>query len=378
MVLFGVLSRTEAVAAIDFSTLALLFSIMVIIHYATASGLLDGMAFGLVKRGHTPRQMLWIVCLASGVLSAFFVNDTICLLMTPLVIASVKRAKYPLEPYLLALATSSNVGSLMTLTGNPQNMLIGQSSQWTWPGYAMRMLPVGLVCLGMNALVIDRLYARDIDRDGASQVDAPTPDGIPLNKLLAARTVVVLIGLLCAFLLGVPMDLAALVAAVAILILANRPPKEAFDSVDWSLLLFFAGLFVVVQGITKAEGIWIARMIPPVTDRAGSLGELCLFSLASVLGSNLFSNVPFVLLLRGWIAPLPHAQLLWLMLAASSTLAGNLTLMGSVANLIVAQRAADHCQLSFWRFLRVGIVTTTVTVAASVLILWAYHQLGWA
>jgi len=380
MVLCGVLTRAEALAAIDFSTLALLFGMMILVHYATASGLLEAMARRLVSHSHSPRQLLWGVCLAAGGLSALFVNDTICLLMTPLLLAATKRARLPAEPYLLALATSSNVGSAMTLTGNPQNMLIGQSSGWAWSAFALRMVPVGAVCLGINGLVLDRLYRRPLqtakyDRAGEAALRA---EAVPLNRRLAAKTLIVLIGLLLAFLYGVPMDLAALTAAVALLILANRPPEEAFASVDWALLLFFAGLFVVVEGVTQAEGVWIARLVPVLTHHTGSLTELTGFALASVAGSNLFSNVPFVMLLRDWIAHLPRAPLLWLALAASSTLAGNLTMVGSVANLIVAQGAKRECPLSFWSFLRVGVLTTFLTVLASVLMLWLYGLLRWA
>ena len=132
------------------------------------------------------------------------------------------------------------------------------------------------------------------------------------------------------------------------------------------------------SGVTKQQGIWIARALPYVTHQPGTFRELALFSATSVAGSNLFSNVPFVLLLRGWIAPLPHAPILWLALAASSTLAGNLTLVGSVANLIVAQRARDSCPLSFWAFLRVGAITTVLTVVTSVLLLNLYRWAGWA
>src|SRR5580658_2086995 len=122
MVICGVLSFPQAVAAIDFATLALLLGMMVIIHYATSSGLLDTIAHALVERSRSGNQLLWVVSLSAGLLSALFVNDTICLLMTPLILAVTARKRLPPEPYLLAIATSSNVGSLMTLTGNPQNM----------------------------------------------------------------------------------------------------------------------------------------------------------------------------------------------------------------------------------------------------------------
>ena len=378
MVLTGVLTRSQALAAIHFATLGLLFGMMILIHYVTASGLLDRMALRLVGHSHGPKQLLWMLCLAAGVLSALFVNDTICLLMTPLVLCATRRTRIPAEPYLLALATSSNVGSVMTLTGNPQNMLIGQSSSWSWGSFALRMAPIGLVCLLINAAVIHLLYRKELRAARFHHDAAVVETGRPLDRKLAVRSIIVLTGLLTAFLFGMPMDLAALTAAVALMILANRRPEEALAALDWSLLLFFAGLFVVVAGITRAEGAWIPRLLPIFTRHTGALTEISLFSGFSIVGSNLFSNVPFVMLLRGWIAHLPHAQLLWLMLAASSTFAGNLTLVGSVANLIVARRAGAECPLSFLTFLRVGVPTTVLTIIAATIFIWIYGLLGWA
>lgn len=378
MVVLGVMTRREALATVDFATLALLFGMMVVIHYATVSGLLDRLAHGLVARSHDARQFLWAVSLAAGVLSALFVNDTVCLLMTPLVLAAARRKGFPAEASLLALATSSNVGSVMTLTGNPQNMLIGQSSHWTWGAFALRMAPLGLVCLVINGLIVAWLYRKEL----ATTTLAPptqTNDGpCPLDRRLATKTLVVLAGLLAGFLAGAPIDVTALTAAVFLIIWANRAPEETFAAVDWTLLLFFAGLFVVVGGVTKTEGVWITRLLPEFTHHTAHLDGLSNFSLLSVVGSNLFSNVPFVMLLRGWIGGTPHAPLLWLALAASSTFAGNLTLVGSVANLIVAQGAKAECPLSFWAFLRVGSLSVAATVAVSVVVLWLYHALGWA
>jgi Na+/H+ antiporter NhaD/arsenite permease-like protein len=377
MVLCGVLTRQEALAAIDFPTLALLLGMMVVIHYATVSGLLDAIAHALVDRSRDGKRLLWMVCLSAGLLSALFVNDTICLLMTPLVLTATTRKRLAPEPFLLAIATSSNVGSLMTLTGNPQNMLIGQSSSWAWGAFALRMVPIGVVCLAINGWLLGLLYHKKL----TPEADAPdcTDEGKaePLQKRLAAKTVVVLVGLLIAFLCGAPMEVAALTAAVAIILLANRRPEETFAAVDWSLLLFFAGLFVVVAGVTKVGGAWLTRQIPTFTRDVTSLGGLTRFSVASVVGSNLFSNVPFVMLLRHDLTRVPHAPLLWLALAATSTLAGNLTLVGSVANLIVAQKAKDRCPLSFVAFLKIGVPSTLLTVVVSVLMLWGYTALHW-
>lgn len=375
MVLAGVLSRSQALAAIDFSTLSLLFAMMVVIHFAAASGLIDRIARRAIGAGRSRRGLLWAVCAWAGILSALFVNDTICLLMTPLLLTVARRLKARAEPYLIALATSANAGSVMTLTGNPQNMLIGVSSGWTWGQYALRMAPVGALCLLANGLLARSIYRKDLDGDFEARPEEPARE---LDRKLSIKTMIVLSGLLIALVAGAPMDLAALTAAVVLIVVANRPPAEAFNAVDWSLLLFFAGLFVVVRGLEQSEGPLAIRMAGRlIRDAPGILG-LAKFSAISVAGSNLFSNVPFVMLVRPWIAGARSAPLMWLALAASSTLAGNLTLVGSVANLIVAQRAGDECPLTFASFLRVGVPSTVITVAISVFVLALYHALRWA
>jgi Na+/H+ antiporter NhaD/arsenite permease-like protein len=378
MVLCGVLTRAEAFQAVDLSTLALLLGLMIVIHYATSSGLLDRLAHALIARSHNARQLLWIVCACSGILSALFLNDTICLLMTPMLLTLCRRAKLPAEPYLIALATSSNVGSVMTLTGNPQNILVGQSSHWTWGAFALRMVPIGLICLVLNALVVGFIYRKPLREAHWEAAAAGEEELPPLQRILAAKTLFVLAGLLIAFLCGIPMEVAALAAGAGMLVLANRPAEETLAAVDWSLLLFFAGLFVVVAGITKTQSELITHTIPALTRQPGSLRELTRFSFVSVAGSNLFSNVPFVMLLRSFLVHLPRAPLLWLALAASSTFAGNLTLMGSVANLIVAQKARQECPLSFWAFLKVGLITTLLTTLTGILLLWLFGRLHWA
>ncbi len=376
LVLTGVLTKSEAQQAISLSTITLLFGMMIVVYFSTSSGLLDSVARGILRRCRTPRVLLAAVCASSAILSALFVNDTICLLMTPLVLNITRRSGLHAEPYLIGLATSSNVGSVMTLTGNPQNMLIGQSSGWGWGAFALRMVPVGLVCLLINTALVTLIYRSQVT---SGQIQSVPENGsqITLDRKMATKTIWVMAGLLVAFLAGMPMDLAALTASTAILVLANRPPEEAFASVDWSLLLFFAGLFVVVAGITKTQSHWIGVMVPGITHHPGSLSQLLKFSGVTIVGGNLFSNVPFVMLLRGWLIHAHHAKVLWLMLAAASTLAGNLTLLGSVANLIVAQKAKEECPLSFTAFLKVGVATTLLTTLASVLIIWGYARAGW-
>jgi Na+/H+ antiporter NhaD/arsenite permease-like protein len=376
MVITGVLTRAQALSAIDFSTLALLFGMMIVIHYANVSGLLEALANRLVRFGQTPKQLLWVVCIAAGVLSALFVNDTICLLMTPMLLSVTRRARLPGEPFLICLATSSNVGSAMTITGNPQNMLIGQSSHWSWTAFALHMVPVGIICLLINGLIVQTVYRKALSTS-ATINEGDATIGKPLNKKLATKTIIVIVALLISFLSGAPMDLAALTAGIVILVWANRPPEETFATIDWALLLFFAGLFVVVHGLLVTQAQMMNRMMPLVTEHTNNLEGLSLFSLFTVVGSNVFGNVPFVMLIRSWIGQASHAQLLWLVLAMASTFAGNLTLVGSVANLIVANGAKQECPLGFWSFMKVGVPSTIVTTIIGLLSIYLYYLLHW-
>ncbi|HEY9789212.1 MAG TPA: anion transporter [Candidatus Obscuribacterales bacterium] len=378
MVITGVLTRAQALASIDFATLALLFGMMIIVHYATASGLLEALANKLMHYGRTPSQLLWAVCFTAGVLSALFVNDTICLLMTPLLLVVARRASLPAVPFLLCLATSSNVGSAMTITGNPQNMLIGQSSHWSWAGFALRMVPIGIICLLVNGLIVRTVYAKQLRTPaGVLQSDVVEPT-IPFNKKLAVKTIIITVCLLVGFLAGAPMDMVALTSGTVLLVWANRPPEETFANIDWSLLLFFAGLFVVVRGVTVTQTALMNQLVPQITQHTGTLSGLSAFAGATVIGSNIFGNVPLVMLVRTWMVSAPNAQLLWLILAMASTFAGNLTLVGSVANLIVANGAKNECPLGFWEFLKAGVPSTVVTVIIGVCCLYLYKVFGWS
>jgi Na+/H+ antiporter NhaD/arsenite permease-like protein len=157
---------------------------------------------------------------------------------------------------MLALATSSNIGSAMTLTGNPQNIIIGHASGWGWSAFTLRMAPIVALCLIVNWLMLEALYRSSlISMDGQwdGRWRQPASQRVAVDRALASKSVCVFTGLILAFLIGAPMDLAAVTATTALLIWANRPPREALKAVDWSLLLFFAGLFVVVAGFVKAE-----------------------------------------------------------------------------------------------------------------------------
>jgi Na+/H+ antiporter NhaD/arsenite permease-like protein len=375
MVMTGSLTRPEAAAALDLSTLAVLFGMMVLLAVLMQSGLPAWVAQKTLNRCHGPHVLLALIVFASGIASAGVLNDTVCLLATPLLLEMTAQAGIPATPFLLALATSANIGSVMTLTGNPQNIIIGHASGWGWSVFALRMVPIGLICLTVNWLMLEILYRRTLATAARQWQQTLTPTG-EVQKSLAFKSVCALGGLIAAFLISAPMDVAALTAAIVLLIWANRPPRAALEAVDWSLLLFFAGLFVVVQGFVKADrevlNAWINHLGTEV--QFTSMAEI---SVATLVGSNLFSNVPFVLIGSHWVGQMSNPKFIWLLLALTSTFAGNLTLFGSVANVIVAQGAQQKSPLRFRDFLWAGVPITIITTAVGVLMLWTFLARGW-
>ncbi len=377
MVATGALSRAEARAAIDISTLAVLFGLMLLLTILLQSGFPTWLAFKALGRCRGPQGLLALGVFTAGFGSALMLNDTVCLLGTPLLLEMTAQASLPATPYLLALATSANIGSVMTLTGNPQNIIIGHASGWSWAGFGLRMAPVGLMCLAANWLVMALIFHRRLAKV-CFIGNRSAPADLQVQPRLALKSVLVFVGLIMAFLWGWPMDFAAVAAGTLLLVWSNRPPREALTKVDWTLLLFFAGLFVVVQGFLKADTPMLLRLEGLAEPLSNHLGwqNVGLLSLAVIAGSNFFSNVPLVLLVSHWIQNMAHPQFLWLLLALTSTLAGNLTLFGSVANVIVAQGAQRQSPLRFRDFLWVGIPITLVTTALGVLMLWAFLRWG--
>jgi Na+/H+ antiporter NhaD/arsenite permease-like protein len=375
MVMTGSLTRHDAAVALDFSTLAVLFGMMVLLAVLMQSGLPAWLALKALNRCRGPHVLLALIVFTSGIASAAMLNDTVCLLATPLLLEMTVQAGIPATPFLLALATSANIGSVMTLTGNPQNIIIGHASGWGWSAFALRMVPIGLICLTVNWLMLEMLYRRSLATAALQWQQTATSKGT-VQHGLAIKSVCTLGGLTIAFLVGAPMDAAALTAATVLLIWANRPPRVALEAVDWSLLLFFAGLFVVVQGFVKADrellNTWINHLGTEI--RFTSVAQI---SIATVIGSNLFSNVPFVLIGSHWVSQMSNPKFIWLLLALASTFAGNLTLFGSVANVIVAQGAQQRSPLRFMDFLQVGVPITMVTTAVGVLLLWVFLAWGW-
>jgi len=353
---------------VDADTLILLFSMMVLNANLRLAGFYERAGALLLGATDTPRALLAVVIAASGLLSALLLNDTVCLMFTPLVLALTARAGRPPAPYLIALATAANVGSTATITGNPQNMIIGVASGIPYLRFAAALAPVALLGLIVIWAVLVLLYPTEF-APGQRLAAAESPGGplAPVDRPLLAKSLLVTLLLLVAFLAGVPVALAALLAAAALFVSRRVDPEQVLGSCDWGLLLFFCGLFVI-SGALESNGL-TARLFDAL-HLDGQCGIVRLTAVTAAL-SNLVSNVPAVLLLKPVAAGLAGPEAGWLVLAMASTLAGNLTLLGSVANLIVAESArARGVSLGFWESTRVGFLITLLTLLLGAAWLW--------
>jgi Na+/H+ antiporter NhaD/arsenite permease-like protein len=363
MVALRIVPAAEALRFIDFGTLVLLFSMMLIVGYLHLTGFFEWVTEQIVTR-LKPHHLLPTVILITGVLSAFFVNDIICLVMVPFALLATRRMGLKPLPYLLAVATSANIGSVATITGNPQNMLIGSISGLRYRHFLWHLGPVALVGLGLDWLIIHRMCGRDLEPAGSAGVAVPAPD-VLARELRKPASVIALV--LVGFLAGVPPAMMAAIGAALMLIMRPRNPRLVYDEVDWGLLVFFVGLFLIVGG---AENCGLTRNLSEIAERS-NLQNAAVFTAVTAVLSNLVSNLPAVMLLKTLVPAFRDPNTAWLVLAMSSTLAGNLTITGSVANLIVVERAHGEVRIGFWDYSRVGIPITLVTLAVG----WAW--LAW-
>ena len=363
MVALGVLTPAQVYRdAISWDTLVLLLGMMVITSVMARAGIFRWIAWVALRRAHGPRALLAVLVLVAGTLSALLVNDTVCVMCTPLVVALVEAAALPPLPYLLGLAFSSNAGSVATLTGNPQNMLIGTLSGISYAQFSKALLLPALLSLAAVLAVLLVAFRRELSWKRIS-VDVPAP---PLDRKLALLCTAGLAFVLAGFLLGYNLAWTAMTGAALLLALSRQPPKEMFAQVDGTLLLFFAGLFVVTHGVAQA-GI-AERIHSALAPALGSdaTQQTVRFGVFTVAACQIVSNVPFVLLAAQWVRKLADPHLGWLSLALVSTLAGNLTPVASVANLIVLELAGDKGEIPFLRFLWLGALCTFIPLAVGV------------
>ncbi len=368
MVACGVLTPEQAYRLVDYDTLVLLLGMMLISAYLSLAGFFDWAADWILRRAKTPQALLGYLVVTSGVLSAVLVNDTVCLMLTPLVVAVIVRGKLPLPPYLLALAMSANIGSVATLVGNPQNMIIGHLSRMHFVRFSLSLLPVAVAGLAIQYAVL-RVGFGKVLRSAAIVRPEGKPGTSRLDRRLLVLAFVVLGLVFSGFMAGLNLSWTALAGGALIMVLARRDTHTVLKLVDWHLLIFFAALFIVVEGLS---GTGLPDQIyHKLRGLFGVSAQVQAWNLAwfSALGSNVFSNVPFVLVAGKWISNFAQPELMWKVMALATTFAGNLTILGSVANIIVVESARTHVEISFWDYARYGIPVTILTTVIGMAVL---------
>jgi Na+/H+ antiporter NhaD/arsenite permease-like protein len=339
MVVTGAIAFNEAVAAVDFRTIVLLFSMMIIVAHLRLAGGLAAFARFISTRVRHPAAMVVALVFAAGLLSALFVNDTICLVFTPIVLDVAAARRHRPLPYLLAVATASNIGSASTVTGNPQNILIGSVS--------------GIAYLKL-------MFRRELQTTTTDQASVRV---IRPHRPLLLKTLIVTAAVLGGFLAGYDTALVAVAGAATLLVTRRVRPRKVYAAIDWDLLMLFVGLFVVVGA---GEHAGFDRRLFALLKPLGVETVAGLSATAAIL-SNVISNVPAVMLFTKIVPRLPDPGRAWLALAMSSTFAGNLTILGSIANLIVVEGARRRGHVvTFWEYARVGVPLSLITIVIGV------------
>lgn len=365
MLCFGVVNLQEAVSFIDFNTIFLLLGMMIMISALKADGFFDAAASKILNFATSRFKLLVYTVFITGVASAFLVNDAVVLIFTPIIISVCSGCGLNPMPYLMAEILASNAGSLMTMTGNPQNMLIGLNSGMTYAGFMLHLLPIALLGMLIIVVVIRLVYRKDFScKDPLKHQATPTP----LQKPRYTSAVIFLL-LTIAFFLGkilnLPLCVLALAASSLAILLSDHKPAELMKGVDWVLLLFFASLFIVVGAVGHTGVLDFMFKLPLQDDLAGILSIHGI----SIVMSQILSNVPYTVLMLPLLQT-ADSQTLWLTFASASTLAGNATILGAMANIIVIESADKlGVKISFREFFKSGILVTLATYAISLLFL---------
>ena len=327
-------SAKPALAAIDFHTLVLLLGMMIIVANLRVSGAFALVARWLLEQAHKGYALLAMTVLASGVLAAFFINDVVCLSLAGPLIEVARILEIDAAPLLIALATGSNIGSVATITGNPQNMIVAGFAHIGYSAFAIRLAPVAVASLLVDYAVIAWLYHGRLSRiRRRDDLHLPAPPPERRYHLIKSSTVAGAV--LVLFAMGYPTHLVALGGGAALLFTRRTQPRSIYEQIDWTLLVMFAGLFIVVRGAETTH------LLEDLVRAAGPerLKNVAVLSVAAAVLSNLVSNVPAVLLFKPIYPQISQGMSTGLVLASASTLAGNLTLLGSIANLIVIEQA---------------------------------------
>ncbi|MFO7715629.1 anion transporter [Desulfosarcina sp.] len=365
MVGFDVVSTQSAVQSIDLPTILLLYSLMIISAQLRLGGFYTWAASRIVTLLAKPKAFLLVLMTASAVMSALLANDIVCFAFTPVLTTALMRSGMNPLPFLLGLAVSSNIGSAATIIGNPQNMLIGQVGQLAFDRFIVWCAPPAIISLAGSYLILLRLYRGRMIL-GETCPTAGDPNAWPdFNPWQSTKGIAAAIGLVVLFFSPLPREVSAIAIAGILLCSRRMRTRDILGLVDWHLITLFCALFIVIHGITQAYDLNL--VVNRLAGWGMNLGNLAILTTLTVVLSNIFSNVPAVMLMIPFMDPKAPQQ--WYTLALSSTFAGNLFVLGSIANLIVIEQASRlGVTISFREHARVGAPVTLMSLI--VLVVW--------
>jgi len=365
MVAFGVVTTESAFRSIDLSTILLLYSLMIISAQFRIGGFYSWIASRIVMLSGRPQLLLLTSMLTSAFLSGLLANDIICFAFTPVLSVPLIRSGLNPLPFLIGLAVSSNIGSAATIIGNPQNMLIGQIGRLDFRDFFLWCSPPSVITLFGSYLIILWVYRNRMFTQGLNQQMRMEGHWPVLNKWQSTKGIAAICILIALFFSPVPRELSAIVIAGVLLCSRRLKTRDILSLVDWHLITLFCALFIVIHGLFQSG--YLTMWVHHLAETGVDLHNLFLLALLSTLLSNLFSNVPATMLLVPFLDPLKPME--WYTLAVSSTFAGNLFLLGSIANLIVVEQASQFgIRITFKEHAAVGIPVTLLSLI--VLAVW--------
>jgi Na+/H+ antiporter NhaD/arsenite permease-like protein len=397
MVVFGVVSPSNALSAINIDIVILLIGMMLLVAGLELCGFFEWVSLRMIKYSKNQFRFLVLTMAVTGLLSALVLNDTVVLLFTPIIIRTCRLLKSNPVPFLVAEAISANIGSVATAVGNPQNAFIATKTGISFVDFSVRLVPVSVVCMAVAIIMLYLFYRKDIDKGSAHEFrkkildagwkafeeelvkgDSTTTSGIRKLKerriglyALIIITAATFVAFIASHVISTPIALIAFLAGIAALfilpLLTDVKSKEMLRGVDWSIIMFFIGLFILLQGVRDSGLLTdIGNAFPGFHE--GEVPSIGWLTALSAFLSNLVSNVPAVLLLAELI-PVSDTNL-WIALASSSTLAGNATILGAAANVIVAEKSEGMgVEINFWKFTLVGFPIAMVTLFISTVML---------
>jgi Na+/H+ antiporter NhaD/arsenite permease-like protein len=365
----GQISIPDALGAINVDVILFLFGMFIVGEAMVESGYLCLLSCRFFSYARTPDQLIFLTLFGMGFFSAFLMNDTLAIIGTPLVLSLATKFRISPKLMLLSLAVAVTTGSVMSPIGNPQNLLVAVNSGMETPfiTFGSYLLIPTLISLGL-AFIVLRLsfrtdfFARPVEPDPVQSAEHKTI--LPVQCSLAIILVLAAANITASFFGGkilVPLPFIALCAAVPVL-LFGKDPVRLIKNIDWTTLVFFAAMFILM------ESVWQTGFFQAFVDRS-MVTTVPMILVMSVVISQFISNVPFVALFQPMILQAGGTSTQIMALAAGSTIAGNLTILGAASNVIIIQNAEKQGQtFTFFEFAKIGVPLTILQL----LVYWVW------